>query len=131
VIDAEGRIVSPGFIDIHSHEDHLEKSGTSGTFPRVLGKYVRDEKIMTLEEALHKMTYLPAQAIGAKTKGVLAENMDADIVIFDENTIIDKSNYMDVNKSPEGIEAVIVTGTIALKDQAIIEPYCGSFISPI
>lgn len=102
---------------------------TAGTFPRVLGKYVRDEKIMTIEEALYKMTYKPAQAIGVKTKGVLAENMDADIVIFDEDTIIDRSDYTDVNKSPEGIEVVIINGKIALKNNEIIEPYCGSFIN--
>ncbi len=88
----------------------------NASFPRILGKYVREKKILTLENAVRKMTGLPATVGKFKSKGFIKTGYDADIVIFDENTIIDKADFDDATKSNEGIEYVIVNGEIALKD---------------
>lgn len=85
----------------------------TGTFPRVLGKYVREEGILALEEAVRKMTSLPAQTFGLKGKGLLKERFDADIVVFDPATIIDRATYIDPNQGPEGIDYVFVNGVTA------------------
>jgi N-acyl-D-amino-acid deacylase len=82
----------------------------------VLGKYVREEKVLTLPEAIKKMTSLPAQTFGLQTKGVLRSGLDADIVIFDPRKIIDKATYDDPIQPPEGIHYVIVNGEVALQN---------------
>ncbi|HHZ01311.1 MAG TPA: D-aminoacylase [Tissierellia bacterium] len=88
---------------------------TSGTFPRVLGKYVREEKVISLEEAIRKMTSLPASRLNMQNKGLIKEGMDADIVIFNPDKIIDKSDFMDPFRKPEGIDYVIVNGKITIE----------------
>jgi N-acyl-D-amino-acid deacylase len=82
----------------------------TGTFPRILGKYVRQEAVLRLEDAVRKMTSLPAQTFGLKGKGLLKEGFDADIVVFDPPTIIDRSTYEEPNRGPEGIDYVFVNG---------------------
>ncbi len=84
-----------------------------GSFPRVLGRYAR-EGVISLEEAVRKMTSLPAQAFGLHDRGLLRPGMCADITIFDPNTIIDKATYKDPIQFPEGIEYVIVNGTVTV-----------------
>lgn len=84
-----------------------------GTFPRVLGKYVREDAVLTLEEAIRKMTSLPAQTFGVQSKGLLKEGFDADIVIFDPATIIDTATYEEPNQRPKGIHYVLVNGEVA------------------
>jgi len=84
-----------------------------GTYPKVLGKYVREENILTLENAIRKMTSLPASKIGLKRKGIIKEGFDADIVIFDPKSIIDKATYIEPKYS-EGIKHVIVNGQIVV-----------------
>jgi N-acyl-D-amino-acid deacylase len=86
----------------------------TGTFPRILGRYVREQGVLTLEEAIRKMTSFPAQTFGVRDKGVLKEGFDADIVVFDPETIIDRSTYDDPNQKPEGIHYVVVNGEIAV-----------------
>jgi len=86
----------------------------TGTFPRILGRYVRDKKVIALEEAVRKMTSLPAQTFRLYKKGVLRPGMDADVVIFDSDKIIDKSTFEDPSQSPEGIAWIIVNGEIAV-----------------
>jgi len=86
-----------------------------GAFPRVLGRYVREEKLLTLEEAIRKMTSLPASKLGFKDRGLIKERMVADIVIFDPNTILDKATYMNPHQFPEGIEYVIVNGEVVVE----------------
>ena len=100
----------------------------AGTFPKVLGRYVRDLKVLSLIDALKKMTYLPAESIGLKNKGELKTNMDADIVIFDPETIIDNATFDNPTLCPTGIEYVIVNGKIAVKDNLLIESRAGNFI---
>lgn len=86
-----------------------------GTFARVLGKYVRDEKVLTLEEAVRKMTSLPAARFGFAGKGVLHVGMDADLVLFDPTTVRDVADFADSARYPEGIDMVVVAGRIAVE----------------
>ena len=87
-----------------------------GTFPRVLGKYVREEKVLSLEEAVSKMTSRPARKLGLKDRGLIAEGMFADITVFDPEKIRDKATYRDPHQFPEGIHHVIVNGRFAVRD---------------
>ena len=84
-----------------------------GAFPRVLGKYVREDKALTLEEALRKMTSKPAEVFGFKGRGKLQEGYFADIVIFNPDTVIDKGDYVNPIQYPEGIEYVLINGSVA------------------
>ncbi len=83
-----------------------------GTYPRILGKYVRDEKLMPLEFAIHKMTGLPASNVGLKGRGLLREGYFADITIFDPKTVIDRATFEEPNQYPVGINFVIVNGQV-------------------
>jgi len=87
---------------------------TYGTFPRVLGKYVREERLLTLEDAIRKMTSLPAGKIGLKGRGVIKEGFWADIVIFDPAIIKDKATFDNPHQYPEGISYVIVNGQVVV-----------------
>ena len=87
-----------------------------GTFPRILGHYVRDEKLFTLEEAVRKMTSLAASRAGFTDRGILRERMKADLVVFDPVAIRDLSTYEDPHHFSEGISAVVVNGKPVLKD---------------
>jgi len=100
----------------------------TGTFPRVLGRYVREQGVLTLEEAVRKMTSLPAQTFRVKRKGLLKEGFDADIVIFDPEKILDKATYQDPAQSPEGIHWVIVNGVIAVEKGQIIQGNSGKVL---
>ncbi len=83
-----------------------------GTYPRILGKYVRDEKLLTLESAIHKMTGLPASNVGLKNRGLLREGYFADITIFNPKTVIDRATFEEPNQYPVGINFVLVNGQI-------------------
>jgi len=86
-----------------------------GSFPRILGKYVREEKVMTLEEAIRKLTFKAADAMNLKNRGLLKEGYYADITIFDPNTIEDKGTFIDSIQYPVGIEYVLVNGKVAME----------------
>ena len=85
-----------------------------GTFPRVLGKYVREEKLFSLETAINKMTKKPADMLKITDRGLLKEGLAADIVIFDAETIRDKGDYENPIQYPVGIEYVIVNGKVLI-----------------
>ncbi len=85
-----------------------------GTYPRVLGRYVRERKVLTLEEAVRKMTSLPAQHIGWRDRGLLAKGYAADIVCFDAGRVIDRATYEDGAQMSEGIVHVMVNGQLVL-----------------
>lgn len=87
-----------------------------GTFPRVLAKYVREEKLLSLEEAIRKMTSLPAGKFGIQDRGILREGFRADVVIFDPLIIKDKATFDEPHQYPEGIRYVIVNGQIVVND---------------
>lgn len=88
----------------------------TGTFPRVLGKYVREEGKLKMEEAIRKMTSLPAQTFGLRKKGILREGFDADIVLFNPDTVKDTSTFDDPSQDPIGIPWVLVNGEIAVEN---------------
>jgi dihydroorotase/N-acyl-D-amino-acid deacylase len=83
-----------------------------GTYPRILGRYVRDQNLMPLELAIHKMTGLPAGNVGLKQRGLIREGYFADITIFDPRTVIDRATFEDPNQYPVGINYVIVNGQL-------------------
>ncbi len=87
-----------------------------GSFPRVLGRYVRERGVTSLPEMIRKMTSMPASVYGLKTKGLIWEGMDADICIFDPQRICDKSEFTDCNRRAEGLHYVILGGEILVKD---------------
>jgi N-acyl-D-amino-acid deacylase len=86
-----------------------------GCFPRVLGHYVRERKLLKLEEAIHKMTLLPARRLGWKDRGVIAQGHWADIVVFDPQTVADKATFADPHQHSIGIDHVLVRGKFVLK----------------
>ena len=87
-----------------------------GTNARVLGKYVREEKILSLEEAIRRMTSLPAQKFQLKDRGLLKEGMAADIVVFDEATVTDNSTFEQPHQYSTGFKFVLVNGTVTVDD---------------
>lgn len=87
-----------------------------GTFPRVLGRYVREMKVIPLEEAIRKMTSLPASILGLKDRGTIKEGMWADLVIFDPATVADRATFEDPFQYPVGISTVLVNGTVVLDE---------------
>ena len=89
---------------------------SAGTFPRLLGHYVRDEGVLTLEEAVRKITSLPADFHGIADRGRLAPGMRADIAIFDPATIIDRSDWDHPQRFAEGVIHVLVNGVPVLRD---------------
>ncbi len=90
-----------------------------GTFPRVLGLYVRRKGILTLEAAVRKMTALSAARIGLRDRGLLKPGYVADITVFDPETVTDKGDYVKADRKPEGIVHVMVSGQWALRDGEI------------
>jgi len=83
-----------------------------GTYPRILGRYVRDQHLMPLEFAIRKMTGLPASNVGLRNRGLLREGYFADITIFDPKTVIDRATFEEPNQYPVGINFVVVNGQI-------------------
>jgi dihydroorotase/N-acyl-D-amino-acid deacylase len=85
-----------------------------GSYPRILGRYVRDEKLLSLEAAIHKMTGAPAARVGLKERGLIKEGMFADITIFDPAKVIDRATFESPNQYPIGIDYVIVNGKLSV-----------------
>ena len=108
MIASDGRLSEPGVGHPHPR--------AYGTFPRVLGRYVRERGILSLGEAIYKMTNLPAKSFGLEDRGLLKKGMKADITIFDQEGIIDKATFESPHQYPEGIKYVIVNGQLAIDD---------------
>lgn len=85
-----------------------------GTFPRVLGNYVREQGVLSLPEAIRKMTSFAAQIVGIEDRGVLRPGMAADITVFDPNRVIDRATFIDPAEYPVGISYVIVNGVVVI-----------------
>ena len=102
MIASDGRLVEPG--DGHPHPRWY------GTFPRVLSVYVRERKLLTLEQAIHKMTGMPAARLGLPDRGIVAEGRYADLVVFDPTTVRDRATFEAPHQYPEGIAHVLVNG---------------------
>jgi dihydroorotase/N-acyl-D-amino-acid deacylase len=85
-----------------------------GSYPRILGRYVRDEKLLSLETAVHKMTGAPAARVGLRERGLIKEGMFADITVFDPAKVIDRATFESPNQYPAGIEYVLVNGKVSV-----------------
>ncbi len=96
-----------------------------GTFPRVLGHYVREKKVMPLETAIHKMTGMPAKKIQLKDRGVLRPGAFADMVAFDPGTVRDEATFEEPRKTPTGIGTVIVNGVVTVREGALTGEMAG------
>ncbi|BCS34981.1 N-acyl-D-amino-acid deacylase [Luteitalea sp. TBR-22] len=87
-----------------------------GSFPRVLGRYVREQQALTWEDAVRKMTGLPATTIGMRDRGVLDAGKAADVTVFDPRTVIDHATFDKPTQPSEGVRVVLVNGHVALRD---------------
>jgi N-acyl-D-amino-acid deacylase len=123
-----------GMVDFYGNEEHVVRFLTRpeqnvctdgllggkphprvfGSFPRVLGKYAREEKALTLEDAIRKMTSKAADVFGFKRRGLLKPGYFADVVVFNPETVIDKGTFVDPIQFPVGIEEVLINGQVAL-----------------
>ena len=108
MIASDGRLVQPG--EGHPHPRWY------GTFPRVLGRYVRERNVLTLEAAIHKMTGLPAARMGFADRGCVAEGAFADLVVLDPRAVRDRATFEAPHQYPEGIAYVLVNGVAVVAD---------------
>jgi N-acyl-D-aspartate/D-glutamate deacylase len=93
----------------------------AGTYARVLGRYVREQKTLSLVDALRRMTVMPADRIGMKNKGRLAVGADADITIFDPAKVIDRATFENPAQYSEGIDWVVVNGVVVVRKGALVD----------
>lgn len=120
MIASDGRLSSPGIGHPHPR--------AYGTFPRVLGKYVREKKLLSLQEAIYKMTLFPAKTYGIENRGQLKKGLKADLVIFDPNTIIDKATFIRPHQYPVGISHVLVNGKWSIKNGEFLNKMNGEVL---
>ena len=116
-IASDGRLVRPG--QGHPHPRWY------GTFPRVLGHYVREEGVLTLEDAVRKMTSLPADRLGMTERGRIAEGAAADLVLFDPAMVIDRATFEQPHQYPDGIPFVIVNGAVTVDAGVFLDARAG------
>ena len=120
-------IASDGFYTKHSPGSDGHPRST-GTFPRLLGHYVRELKLLSLEEGVRKVTSLPADVIGFRDRGRLENGLPADIVIFNPETIIDNSTFEQPNLFASGVIHVFVNGIPVLLDEEMTGDAPGKFL---
>jgi N-acyl-D-amino-acid deacylase len=99
-----------------------------GTFPRYLGRYIRERGILPREEGIHRITGMPAKVYGLKNKGLIREGFDADLVLFDYDRIIDRADFMNPFQLNEGIHQVYVAGQLVLEDNVPTGRWCGKYL---
>ena len=100
-----------------------------GTFPRVLGRYSREQRLFSLPEAIHKMTGMPAQRFGLAERGLVREGYWADLVLFDAERIIDAATFADPLRPADGIAGVWVNGILSYTDQRATGNRAGRFVA--
>ena len=123
ITNKNGMVASDGIVNGGSGHPRA-----AGTFPRLLGKYVREEKALPLIEALRKITLEPATRLELKGKGRIEIGCDADITIFDPETILDTADFTGLSR-PKGIDYVIINGNTAIENGENISEREGKFIS--
>ena len=107
MIASDGRLTRPG--EGHPHPRWY------GTFPRVLGRYVRERGVLSLPDAVRKMTALPAERMGLRDRGQVREGWYADLVVFDPQRVLDRATFSDPHRYPVGIDWVMVNGRLAVE----------------
>jgi len=120
MIATDGHVVLP--------DEAVAHPRNCGTFPRVIREYVRERKLLSLPEAIRKMTSLPARKFGIRDRGLLAVGAKADLVLFDPETISERATYEEPLRPPEGIRAVIVNGHVALRNGRLSRTRAGQVI---
>jgi N-acyl-D-amino-acid deacylase len=118
-----------GYNMSHKETGEIVHPRCFGTFPRVLGKYVHKEKLLSLEEAIKKMTSMPAKKIGLNDRGILQKDNIADIVIFDPARIRDLATAENPYQYSEGISEVIMNGKMVLKNGEMTGELAGEFLT--
>lgn len=113
VIGSDGNAVAPYGI-LHKGKPHPRYYGT---FPRVLGKYAREQKLFSLETAIQKMTSLTARKFGLKARGEIKNGYYADLVVFDPDRVIDKATWTQPHTYPSGIISVVVNGQLVVEEE--------------
>ncbi len=133
------RILSLPFVSIGSDSSLRAREGplsegkphprAYGTFSRVLGRYVREKGILSLEEAVHKMTGQPAQKLNLSKRGIIKEGYFADLTIFDPKNIIDRASFENPHEYSTGIEYVFVNGRLTVEKGQHTGATCGTVLS--
>ena len=123
-VNEYGMIASDGIIN---HGNGHPRA--AGTFPRFIGKYVREENRISLLSALEKVTKMPASRMELKGKGEIKIGYDADLVLFDYEKIRDGATFENINIPPVGIEFVMVAGEIGVENNNILQSNLGRFIA--
>jgi N-acyl-D-aspartate/D-glutamate deacylase len=121
MFETDGDLVEPGVGHPHPR--------SYGSFPRVLARYVRDGGVLTLEEAVHRMSALPADWLAQSDRGTLAPGMAADVVVFDLAAIQDRAGYTDPHQYSEGVIHVLVNGSFVLRDGSMTGADPGRFLT--
>jgi N-acyl-D-amino-acid deacylase len=111
MVCSDGAAMAPSYALKEGSKPHPRNFGT---FPRIIRKYVREEKLLTLPEAIKKMTSMAAEKAGLKKRGLINKNYFADLVVFDFEKIEDKATYIEPIQYPVGIDYVLVNGTIVV-----------------
>jgi len=111
VVGSDGSTLSPRGV-LGQRKAHPR---SYGTFPRVLGRYVREEGVLSLEEAVKKMTSVTAGRFGLADRGVVREGAYADLVLFDAGTVVDRATFTEPHQYPDGIPYVIVNGVVVIE----------------
>ncbi len=118
-----------GYNVAHKDTGELVHPRCFGTFPRVLGKYVREEKLLKLEEAVKKMTSMPAKKLGLANRGILKKDYIADVVVFDSEKIAGVATAEGPYQYAEGVEQVIINGKLVMRDRKLTGEMAGQFLA--
>ncbi len=129
--DVRWFIAQPAIMFCSDGELHGAHPRGAGTFPRILGHYVREEKVLTLQAAVHRMTELPARRLGLADRGQVAPGYVADLVVFDPATVIDRSTIAQPEAAPEGIPAVLVAGEWVIENGQPTGRHPGRVLRPV
>lgn len=125
MIASDGSALAP-YGPLHRGQPHPRNYGT---FPRFLGYYVHEKKILGLPEAIKKITFMPAAKLGLKDRGAIKEGFFADLVVFDPQKIIDRATYTEPEQYPIGIDYVIVNGKVVIDQGEHTGQFPGKFLS--
>lgn len=128
--DVRWFIAQPGIMFCSDGELHGAHPRGAGTFPRILGYYVREQKVLSLESAIQKMTALPARRLGLADRGRISPGYIADLVVFDPATVIDRSTLESPEAAPAGIPSVMVAGEWVIDDGRVTGRHPGRVLRP-